>query len=140
MKILVMNGVNLGRTGSREKSVYGEKTLKEIERELAEFGAARGMEVGFFQSDIEGELCQKLGEADGTFDGVVLNAGAYTHYSYALRDAIAGIGIPVVEVHMSNIFAREEFRRRSVLSEVCAGVIAGFGADSYRLALESFVL
>lgn len=140
MKILVINGVNLARTGRREKEVYGGESLEAINAELAAFAEQHGQEVEFFQSDIEGELCRAIGEAEGKYGGIVLNAGAYTHYSYALRDAIAGIGIPVVEVHMSNVAAREEFRRKSVLTEVCRGEVLGFGKNSYKLALESFWL
>lgn len=139
MKILIINGVNLGRTGKREPQVYGYETLDEINAELKAFAAARGHEVAFFQSDLEGELCAEIGRSE-SYDGVVLNAGAYSHYSYALRDAIAGVKTPFVEVHMSNPFAREEFRRRSVLAEVCKGVVVGFGKKSYLLALESFFL
>ena len=139
MKFLVVNGVNLGLTGKREPSVYGAQTLDEINAELAEFVKAHGHSVEFFQSDIEGELCHTIGGANG-YDGIVLNAGAFTHYSYAIRDAIAATKIPVVEVHMSNVHAREEFRKKSVLTEVCKGVILGFGKNSYKLALESFWL
>lgn len=140
MKLLVINGVNLALTGRREKTIYGARTLGEINADLAVFCAEQGHEVEFFQSDLEGALCEKLGEAEGKYDGIVLNAGAFTHYSYALRDAIAAISVPVVEVHMSNVQAREEFRRKSVLTEVCRGEILGFGENSYRLALESFWL
>ena len=140
MKFLVMNGVNLARTGRRERGVYGEETLDAIEEEIGAFVRAHGHEVDFFRSDLEGELCAKLGQADGVYDGIVLNAGAYTHYSYAIRDAIAGIGVPVVEVHMSNVCAREEFRKKSVLTEVCRGEVLGFGKKSYLLALEGFWL
>ncbi len=139
MKILVINGVNLALTGRREPEVYGVQSLDEINAELKEFAKKRGQEVEFYQSDIEGELCHKIGFAEG-YDGIVLNPGAYAHYSYALRDAIAATKIPVVEVHMSNVYAREEFRRRSVLSEVCKGVVFGFGKSGYKLALESFWL
>ena len=137
MKFLVMNGVNLNLTGLREKSVYGNKTLEEINGNIAAFVKANGDEVVFYQSNIEGELVNKLHEAflNGTCDGILFNAGAFTHYSYALRDAIAAINIPVVEVHMSNVHAREEFRHTSVLSEVCKGVVCGFGAASYIAAL-----
>ncbi len=137
MKFLVMNGVNLNLTGKREKSVYGTATLDEINAKLAAFCKENGDEVEFYQSNIEGELASKLHEAylNKSFDGIVFNAGAFTHYSYALRDAIAAIDIPVVEVHMSNVHAREEFRRKSVLSEVCKGVVCGFGASSYLAAL-----
>ena len=138
MKLLFLNGVNLNMTGRREKGVYGTQTLDEINAEIAAFCKARGAECEFFQSNIEGELCTKLHTADA--DGVILNAGAFTHYSYALRDAIASISVPVVEVHMSNVHAREQFRHTSVISEVCRGTILGFGKNSYILAAESFLL
>lgn len=140
MKFLVINGVNLNMTGKRERGVYGTQTLEEINGELAAFCQKNGHTVDFFQSNIEGELCTRLHEAQGNYDGIVLNAGAYTHYSYALHDAIASITVPVVEVHMSNVHAREEFRRKSVLTDVCKGEILGFGKYSYQLALESFWL
>ena len=139
MKFLVVNGVNLALTGQREKSVYGAQTLTEINQEITAFVKEHGHEVEFFQSDIEGELCKKIGGAKG-YDGIVLNAGAYTHYSIALRDAISATSIPVVEVHMSNVHAREEFRHKSVLTAVCRGEVLGFGKSSYKLALESFWL
>lgn len=137
MKILVMNGVNLNLTGKREKSVYGTATLDEINEKIAVFCKENGDNVEFYQSNVEGELVNKLHEAflEKRFDGIVFNAGAYTHYSYALRDAIAAIDIPVVEVHMSNVHAREDFRKKSVLSEVCKGVVCGFGANSYLAAI-----
>ncbi len=137
MKFLVMNGVNLNLTGKREKSVYGSETLDEINAKIAAFAAANGDSVEFYQSNIEGELVNKLHEAylNRSFDGILLNAGAFTHYSYALRDAIAAIDIPVAEVHMSNVHAREAFRHNSVLSEVCKGVVCGFGAGSYIAAM-----
>ncbi len=140
MKLLVINGVNLNLTGRREQSVYGTETLAEIEAEIRAFAAVRGHAVDFFQSNCEGELCTAIQNAEGKYDGIVLNAGAYSHYSYAIRDAIASGTVPVVEVHMSNVFAREEFRRKSVLTEVCKGEILGFGKKSYLLALESFFL
>ncbi len=140
MKFLVLNGVNLNLTGRREKSVYGGETLEEINRELEAFVREHGHEVEFFQSNYEGALCDRIQAAQGVYDGIVLNAGAFTHYSYALRDAIAAITVPVVEVHISNVHARESFRERSVLTEVCRGEILGFGKHSYRLALESFWL
>ena len=137
MKFLVINGVNLNLTGMREKSVYGAQTLDEINEKITAYAKANGDSVEFYQSNIEGELVNKLHEAylQKTCDGILFNAGAYTHYSYALRDAIAAIDIPVVEVHMSNVHAREEFRHVSVLSEVCKGVVSGFGAASYVAAL-----
>jgi 3-dehydroquinate dehydratase-2 len=137
MKLLVLNGVNLNLTGKREKSVYGSETLDEINAKIAAYCASQGDEVDFFQSNIEGELVNQLHTAflNKTYDAIVCNAGAFTHYSYALRDAIAAIDIPVVEVHMSNVHAREEFRKNSVLSPVCKGVVCGFGASSYVAAI-----
>lgn len=140
MKLLVLNGVNLNLTGRREKGVYGAETLEEINKELRDFVTAHGHEVDFMQSNLEGELCTAIQNAEGVYDGVVLNAGAFTHYSYALRDAIASVSVPVAEVHMSNVHAREEFRNKSVLTEVCRGEVLGFGKNSYKLALESFWL
>ena len=133
MKFLVINGVNLNLTGKRERNVYGTNTLETINAYIKAYCAVGCDEVDFYQSNIEGEICNKLHEAylSGGYDGILLNAGAYTHYSYAIRDAIASIDIPVVEVHMSNIHAREEFRKTSVLSEVCKGTVGGFGAGSY---------
>lgn len=137
MKFLVINGVNLNLTGKREQGVYGTETLEEINAKIQSFLEVNGDEVEFFQSNIEGELVNALHEAylGKTCDGILLNAGAFTHYSYALRDAIAAIDIPVVEVHMSNVHARDDFRHKSVLSEVCRGVVCGFGAGSYIAAL-----
>lgn len=140
MKFLVLNGVNLNLTGKREKGVYGSETLDSINREIEEDCKKQGHKVDFFQSNLEGEICTKIQEAEGKYDGIVLNAGAFTHYSYAIRDAIASISVPVVEVHMSNVYAREEFRHKSVLTEVCKGEILGFGKNSYLLALRSFTL
>lgn len=134
MKLLFINGVNLNMTGTRERGVYGTRTLEEINAEIA--AHFKNDECEFFQSNIEGELCTKIQSAD--CDGIILNAGAFTHYSYALRDAIAGTDIPVIEVHMSNVHAREEFRHVSVISAVCRGVVCGFGKASYILAGESF--
>lgn len=136
MKLLFINGVNLNMTGKRQKDVYGTQTLDEINAEIA--ARFNGDECEFYQSNIEGEICTKLQTAD--CDGIILNAGAFTHYSYAIRDAIASIEIPVIEVHISNVYEREEFRHTSVLSAVCKGVIVGFGKNSYILAGESFKL
>lgn len=138
MKLLFLNGVNLNMTGRREKGVYGTQTLEEINAEIAAFCKARGAECSFYQTNIEGELCTAIQQADA--DCIILNAGAFTHYSYALRDAIASVDIPVVEVHMSNVHAREPFREKSVISEVCKGTVLGFGKNSYLLAAESFLL
>lgn len=143
MKYLIINGVNLNLTGMREKGVYGTATLEEINGRIRDFcKSSINAEVDFYQSNIEGELVNKLHEAylSKGYDGIVLNAGAFTHYSYALRDAIAAIDIPVVEVHMSNVHAREEFRHNSVISAVCKGVICGFGATSYIAALTALDL
>ena len=137
MKFLVINGVNLNLTGKREKGVYGTASLDEINEKIAAFCAANGDEAAFYQSNIEGEIVNKLHEAYETkaYDGILLNAGAYTHNSVAIRDAIAAIDVPVAEVHISNVHAREEFRHTSVLSEVCRGVVCGFGAGSYMAAI-----
>ena len=140
MKILVLNGVNLNLTGRREKGVYGSETLEDINKEIAAYAKARGAEAAFLQSNLEGEICTAIQQAEGKYDGIVLNAGAFTHYSYAIRDAIASVSVPVVEVHISNVHAREEFRRNSVLTPVCRGEVLGFGKNSYILALESFLL
>lgn len=140
MKFLILNGVNLNLTGRREREIYGGESLDGINAMLRDFAREHGHGVDFCQSNIEGELCTAIQNAEGVYDGIVLNAGAFTHYSYALRDAIAAVSVPVVEVHMSNVHAREEFRKKSVLTEVCRGAVLGFGKNSYRLALESFWL
>jgi 3-dehydroquinate dehydratase, type II len=136
MKFLILNGPNLNLTGKRERGVYGEETLETINSEIEHLVQSYGDECEFFQSNCEGALIDALQKTDA--DYVVLNAGALTHYSYALRDAIASISAPVVEVHMSNVHKREPFRHNSVISEVCKGVICGFGKKSYLLAVESF--
>ena len=137
MKFLIINGVNLNLTGKRERGVYGNATLEEINEKIAVYCKNNGDEAVFYQSNIEGELVDKLHEAylGKTCDAILLNAGAFTHYSYALRDAIAAIDIPVVEVHISNVHARETFRHTSVLSEVCKGVVCGLGVGSYLAAI-----
>ena len=139
MLILVLNGPNLSRLGKREPEVYGYRTLDDINLELMESFPELSLE--FFQSEDEGMLLEKLFhiEDKGGYTGVVLNAGALTHYSIALRDAISAVTIPVVEVHLSNIYAREEFRRTSVISEVCVGVISGFGSNSYHLGVRALM-
>ena len=138
-QILVLNGPNLNLLGGREPEVYGHDTLADIMSDLAAHAETAGHAVRHVQSNIEGELINTLHEAREWADGVVFNPGAFTHYSYALRDAIAGIDLPVVETHLSNVHAREEFRHRSVLSAVCVGVVAGFGRGSYTIALDGLV-
>ncbi len=139
MKILILHGPNLNLTGTREPDVYGNVTLEEINTRLAALGRELGAEVTCRQSNHEGVLIDALHEARTGMDGVVLNAGGCTHTSVALRDAVAAIAIPVVEVHMSNIYAREEFRHTSLLAPVCRGSICGFGWQSYALGLRAVI-
>ena len=136
-KILVIHGPNLNLLGERETNIYGRETIGSINLQIAQRSESRGLSCEIFQSNSEGALIDKLHEARKTCDGVVINAGAYTHYSYAIRDAISSIKIPVVEVHCSNIHAREEFRHKSVISAVCAGSVIGFGKNSYLLAIDA---
>ena len=135
MKILVMNGPNLNLLGEREPSVYGDHSLAAINERLKECAEKNGAEIDFFQSNHEGALIDALHGARAKYNCIIFNAGAYTHYRYAIRDAIAAIKIPVIEVHMSNVHAREEFRHHSVISPVCKGTVAGFGEKSYMMAL-----
>lgn len=137
MKIMVINGVNLKYTGMRSPDVYGSETLDDINSEIESAAKRHNMDVEFFVSDSEGEIVSCLWRAKD-YDGIILNAGAYSHYSIAIRDAIEGIKAPVIEVHMSNIAAREDFRHKSVLTSVCRGQIAGFGKKSYILAVSAF--
>ncbi len=140
-KILVLHGVNLNMLGKRDPVQYGTSTLEEINRLLAELGKELGLEVATFQSNHEGELVERIQRVHlEDVAGVVINPGAWTHYSYALRDALETVPVPVVEVHMSNIHAREEFRRRSVLAPVVRGQISGFGVNSYLLGLRAVSL
>lgn len=134
---LVLNGPNLNLLGKREPGVYGTEDYAAVCARIARAAQALGVEVVFDQSNSEGGLIDRLHAAMDRYDGVVLNAGAYTHYSYAIRDAIASISVPVVEVHMSNVHAREAFRHESVIAPVCRGQIAGFGVQSYILALRA---
>jgi 3-dehydroquinate dehydratase II len=138
MKVVVLHGVNLGMFGKRDPGQYGTITLAEIDARLRQLGSELGVEVESFQTNDEGAMCTRIHRAheDGT-DGVVINGGAWTHYSYAIRDALAILTVPVVEVHMSNVHAREAFRERSVFSGVVMGQIAGLGVDSYLLGLRA---
>lgn len=139
MRILIINGANLNMLGYREPEQYGTITLKELEKELHAYSFGLGIDIETFQSNIEGEIVERIQQAREHFDGIVLNAGAYTHTSIAIRDAITTADLPVVEIHMSNIYSREEFRQKSVIAPVCIGQIAGFKADSYKLGLKGLV-
>ena len=135
MKIMVINGPNLNLLGLREPAIYGSQSYAALLEKIQAFCDKEGVEVSFFQSNHEGELVDHLHAARGEFDAIVLNAGAYTHYSIAIRDAISAIKLPVIEVHLSNVHAREGFRETSVIAPVCRGQIAGFGEYSYTLGL-----
>ena len=135
MKILVLNGPNLNLLGTREPDKYGTQTLADIEDFVKSEAQKLNVEVSFYQSNIEGELVNKIQEAKGTFDGIVMNPAAYTHTSVAIRDAILAVNIPTVEIHLSNIHTREEFRKTSLTAPACIGQITGFGANSYKLGL-----
>jgi 3-dehydroquinate dehydratase-2 len=140
-KVLVLHGVNLNMLGKRDPAQYGTSTLEEIDLRLAQLGAELGLQVETFQSNHEGELVERIqGVVRKDVHGVLINPGAWTHYSYALRDALEMVSVPVIEVHMSNIHAREEFRRRSVLAPVVTGQICGFGVNSYLLGLRAVSL
>jgi 3-dehydroquinate dehydratase-2 len=137
--ILFLNGPNLNLLGTREPGIYGHHTLADIESMVRKRASQLGVEVAFRQSNIEGELVTEIQKAKGRFDAIILNAAAYTHTSVAIRDAIGAVGIPTIEIHLSNVHAREEFRHHSLIAPVCRGVIAGFGAYSYLLGLEAAV-
>lgn len=139
MKILVMNGPNLNLLGTREPGVYGQATLKEISSRLEEVALELGVEVDFFQSNHEGELVDMIQEARLSADAVLINPGAYTHTSIAMRDAFASVSLPFVEVHLSNVHSREEFRRKSYFSDIALGTVVGFGPLSYELGLRGLV-
>jgi 3-dehydroquinate dehydratase-2 len=137
MKIQIINGPNLNLLGKREPSVYGNQSFEEYFTELQK--QFPGTELTYFQSNVEGELVNKLHEVGFTWDGIVLNAGAYTHTSVAIHDAIGAIKTPVAEVHISNVYAREEFRHKSLITSKCVGIISGFGMEGYALAIQYFL-
>jgi len=138
-KILLLNGPNLNLLGKRETSVYGTETLETITAELSAYASKKGIDLTAIQSNSEGTLIDAVHEAAQWAEGIIINAGAYSHTSIALRDAFAGVGLPAVEVHLSNVYAREEFRHKSVLAPVCLGVIAGFGRWGYFLGLDAIL-
>ena len=139
MKILLVNGPNMGRLGRREPEIYGTRTLDEIVADLRKTAETRGVELVDYQSDIEGELVRRIGQAqDDGFAGIIINPGAYTHTSVALRDALAAAGVPAVEVHLSNVSGREDFRKTLITTPVCRGMVCGLGEAGYTLALNAF--
>ena len=137
MKVLVINGPNINLLGTRKPEVYGVLSLEEINKYIENY--FKNTKINFFQSNHEGEIIDALHDAQLNYEGVVINAGAFTHYSYAIRDAIEAISIPVIEVHLSNVASREEFRKTSVIAPVCGGSISGFGKYSYVLAIRALV-
>jgi 3-dehydroquinate dehydratase-2 len=137
MNILVIHGPNLQLLGKREPEVYGKKTLKEIDEEIERHARSLGVKVKTFQSNHEGEIIDQIGSMAGRYDALIINPGAYTHTSIGIRDAISGTGLPAVEVHLSNIAAREKFRHHSMVTPVCKGIISGFGPKGYLLALNA---
>jgi len=140
MKFLVLNGINLNMFGKRDPKQYGTTTLAQIDEQLLALGVELGVEVECFQTNFEGEMAERIHRAHGEgVAGVLINAGAWTHYSYGIRDALAILQCPIIEVHMSNIHAREAFRHHSVIAEIARGQIAGFGVDSYLLGLRAAV-
>ena len=139
MKILVINGVNMNMLGVREPEKYGSMTLKDLEKDLYAFSFELGIDIETFQSNHEGEIIEKIHSAKDNFDGILINAGAYTHTSIAIRDALTAVALPTVEVHMTNIYTREEFRHHSYIAPVSLGQISGFGINSYKLGLKAIV-
>lgn len=139
MKILVVNGPNLNLLGTREPEVYGTLTLEKINEELLKYAKELGVDIEFFQSNVEGEIVNAIQAARQNCAGIVINPAAYTHTSVAIRDAISAVALPAVEIHISNVYAREEFRKHSLIAPVCIGQIAGFGLDSYKLAMLALV-
>ena len=136
-KLLIINGPNLNMTGRREPEIYGNETLEDINASIKTYASALGFTCDFFQSNCEGEIISKIHEVFSSYDGCIINAGAYTHYSYAIHDAIRCVDKPFIEVHISNLHTREEFRHKSVIAAACVGTIAGFGKNSYLLAVNA---
>ena len=136
-KIIILNGPNLNLLGEREKSQYGDFTLKDVENSCKEFAGKNNLNISFFQSNIEGELVEKIQESRKDQDGLIINAGGYTHTSVAIHDALKLIKFPIIELHISNIYNREEFRHKSLISKVANGVICGFGVDGYIMSLRA---
>jgi len=135
MKIVVIQGPNLNMLGVREQQIYGPMKLEEIHAQMKNFAEQNNVEIEFFQSNLEGEIVDRIQECLGDADGIIINPAAYSHTSIAIRDAIAAVELPTIEVHLSNIHAREEFRKKSITAEVCAGVVAGMGPFGYHLAM-----
>ena len=136
-KIIILNGPNLNLLGEREKSQYGNKTLEDIKKNCLVFAEKNNLELTFFQSNIEGELVEKIQNSRNEQDGLIINAGGYTHTSVAIHDALKILNIPIIELHISNIYNREDFRHKSLISKIAKGVICGFGADGYIMALDA---
>jgi 3-dehydroquinate dehydratase II len=139
-KILIINGPNLNLLGTREKDIYGSETLEDIAKKIYTEAQNLGLDIDFVQTNHEGEIIDKLHSARGRIDVIIINPGAYTHYSIAIRDAVKAVEVPTIEVHLSNIHAREEFRNKSVIAPVCVGQISGFGSGSYLMALDAAAL
>jgi len=140
MKVMVIQGPNINMLGIRERNIYGPMKMEDIHKQMEEFAKQYNIEVEFFQSNLEGEIVDKIQECLGEVDGIIINAAAYTHTSIAIRDALVAVGLPTIEVHISNIYAREEFRHKSLIAPVCAGQITGFGPfHSYALAMIGMI-
>ena len=137
MKILIMNGINLCMLGTREPAKYGNRTLDDILADVKKWGEEKGIEIDTFATNFEGEFVEKLYAARGVYDGVVMNCGAWSHYSIGIRDAVAGCGLPAVDVHITNVYAREEFRHKQVIAPVCVGQISGFGENVYKYGVQA---
>ena len=140
MKILIINGPNLNMLGIREPEKYGNETLADINDKIKKYCDENNITVDFYQSNIEGEIVTQIHSARGNYDGIIMNAGAFTHYSYAIRDAIPIAEMPVIEVHLTNVHSREEFRHKSVIAPVCKGQVCGFGSNSYLVAVRALEL